>query len=225
MTTMSDGASLMFQAAKGAVSGALGPLGGWLGPSRYSKTTSNTALIFHNRRLFALVENGLPFELRAATLESIGPHDFDGKLRKAFTAHPKIDAVTGEMLAFGYNVGGGAAGMELFTVTPDGSKGPSISVHLHNNRQIMMHDMAFSKSYFIILDLPFTFSFKRARQGKPLLAFDESAPARVGLMRRDATDDSAVQWFDVESCFAFHVGASWEQTNEAGEQEVVLPGP
>merc|ERR1712072_585051 len=73
MKTMSDGVAMMFQSIKGAVGGILSPLGSLMGPSRYAKTTSNTALIFHHQRLLALVENGLPFELRAATLESVGP--------------------------------------------------------------------------------------------------------------------------------------------------------
>ena len=39
----------------------------------------------------------------APGLETVGPYAFGGKLRHAFTAHPKLDVQTGELLFFGYN--------------------------------------------------------------------------------------------------------------------------
>src|SRR3712207_7276254 len=33
---------------------------------------------------------------------TVGPHDFAGRVQGAFTAHPKLDPATGEMLAFRY---------------------------------------------------------------------------------------------------------------------------
>ncbi len=35
-------------------------------------------------------------------LETLGRVDFDGRMSHNFTAHPKIDPITGEMFYFGY---------------------------------------------------------------------------------------------------------------------------
>lgn len=84
---------------------------------------ANTNVVWHAGRLLALVEGGLPpVELDPETLETRGVFDFEGKLRRpvdpgfakllgidpangtdgVFTAHPKLDPESGEMLAFGY---------------------------------------------------------------------------------------------------------------------------
>ena len=63
--------------------------------------------MFHAQRLMALEEGGLPYQLRtacSALLDTIGQVSFGGKLQHAFTAHPKIDAVSKYMFSFGYSV-------------------------------------------------------------------------------------------------------------------------
>jgi carotenoid cleavage dioxygenase-like enzyme len=49
----------------------------------------------------ALVETALPM-LMSGELETLGFHDYGGKLDTAFTAHPKICPITGELHFFGY---------------------------------------------------------------------------------------------------------------------------
>jgi carotenoid cleavage dioxygenase-like enzyme len=64
----------------------------------------NTALQWHNGKLLALMEGGLPFLLRlcAGAIKSISAFTFGGSLDHAFTAHPKVDPKSGEMLSFLY---------------------------------------------------------------------------------------------------------------------------
>jgi carotenoid cleavage dioxygenase-like enzyme len=38
-----------------------------------------------------------------ADLSTVGADDFDGKLTTPFTAHPKFDPATGEMMFLGYD--------------------------------------------------------------------------------------------------------------------------
>ena len=53
----------------------------------------------------------------------------------------------------------------------------------------------------------------------------EEVPSRWGLIRRDATDDSAIQWFTCEPCFVFHFFNAHEETDaNTGEVTVVLTG-
>lgn len=65
---------------------------------------ANTGVALHADRLLALWEGGPPHRLDPDTLETLGLHDFDGRLRgalRSFSAHPKWDPATGEMFNFG----------------------------------------------------------------------------------------------------------------------------
>jgi len=69
------------------------------------KNSANIALTWHDGRLMALWEMGDPHEISVPGLETVGPYNYNGNLTHAFTAHPKVDAVTGEMMFFGYSIG------------------------------------------------------------------------------------------------------------------------
>ncbi len=66
--------------------------------------TANTALAWHHGKLLALWEGGPPHEIKVPSLETVGPYTFGGKLKHAFTAHPKVDPKTGELMFFGYSL-------------------------------------------------------------------------------------------------------------------------
>ncbi|MBN8904086.1 MAG: carotenoid oxygenase family protein, partial [Rhodospirillales bacterium] len=67
---------------------------------------ANTNVIWHANRLLALEEGHLPIELDPASLETRGVQDFGGRLCGPFTAHPKADPITGELVFFGFSVDG-----------------------------------------------------------------------------------------------------------------------
>ncbi|WP_137294817.1 carotenoid oxygenase family protein [Nocardioides dongxiaopingii] len=50
-------------------------------------------------------------------------------------------------------------------------------------------------------------------------SWDDDYPARIGLLPRDATDGSAVRWFDVDPCYVFHTLNAFEVP---GTDEVVV---
>lgn len=82
------------------------------------KNAANTSVIWHGGRLLALWEGGPPHRLDLHTLATLGPESFDGRLRNPargplgwlarrlspllpFSAHPRLDADTGELINFG----------------------------------------------------------------------------------------------------------------------------
>jgi carotenoid cleavage dioxygenase-like enzyme len=68
---------------------------------------ANTNIVWHAGKLLALQEAHPPFAVDPETLASEGYWDFAGALKTGrFTAHPKIDPETGEMVFFAYNIGG-----------------------------------------------------------------------------------------------------------------------
>eukprot|EP00850_Spirogloea_muscicola_P015533 SM000120S25682 [mRNA] locus=s120:12492:16396:- [translate_table: standard] len=68
------------------------------------KNTANNNLVVHGGRLLALWEAGYPYELDPALLSTKGVQLFGGALESSFTAHPKTDATTGELMYYGYNL-------------------------------------------------------------------------------------------------------------------------
>ena len=63
--------------------------------------TGNTALVFHAQKLLTLHEGDLPYHLRSlcnGVIETLGRVDYGGRLKRNFTAHPKVDSETGEHL-------------------------------------------------------------------------------------------------------------------------------
>ena len=85
-----------------------------------SRGTANTTPIFHHGKLFALKEDSPPVVLDPDTLETVDDYyTFGGKLKSlTFTAHPKIDSETGELIAFGYEASGeGSTDVAVLTIS------------------------------------------------------------------------------------------------------------
>jgi all-trans-8'-apo-beta-carotenal 15,15'-oxygenase len=81
-----------------------GPFWQWqnLGP----KNAANTSVLAVADRLLALWEGGHPYALDRETLETIGSDTLQGlEPNQPFSAHPKVDAQTGEIYNFGVSGG------------------------------------------------------------------------------------------------------------------------
>jgi carotenoid cleavage dioxygenase len=53
-----------------------------------TKSTANTALVFHAGHLLALQDQGEPYEIDPAELDTLGPYTFQRRLRHGLCAHP-----------------------------------------------------------------------------------------------------------------------------------------
>lgn len=86
------------------------------------RTTANTNVVYFNGRLLALKEDAPPYALDPDTLETQGLYTFDGQLPSlTFTAHPKFDPGTNEMICFGYEAkGDGTPDVCYYRIAPDG---------------------------------------------------------------------------------------------------------
>ncbi len=172
------------------------------------KNVANTAIVWHSGRCFAVWEGGEPHVLTLPELETVGACDFDHQLKSAFTAHPKIDAQSGELFFFGYSLT--PPYLQYSIVSPEGKLTKTIPVQLPEG--VMMHDFAITEQYAVFLDLPMVFRPERMAQGEPMLAFEKERPSRFGIMPRSG--DGEVQWFEAPSCYAFHVLNAYEDGDE-----------
>jgi carotenoid cleavage dioxygenase-like enzyme len=180
------------------------------GAPKPEATTSAVSLLYHGGELMSLGEFGYPYLIDPNDLTTKGAFNYDGKLTGNMTAHPRIDPATGELLFFGYNVmepyltymRADASG-NMLQVEPITLTGPS-----------MIHDFAVTDKYVVFMEMQVRFSWLSAISGSGLpFKWDDSAPCRFGVMPRTGTD-ADVKWFDVPSCFVFHIMNSFDQGDE-----------
>ena len=158
------------------------------------RALANTAPIAHGGRLFALKEDALPYEVNPDTLETVGTWDFHGKYKsETFTAHPKIDPVTGEMVCFGYEATGSATDdLWVYTVNKAGQvtrewrcKVPYAS---------MIHDMSLTQKHILFPGGNMVTSVDILKERKNHWAWDPNKPSYIGILPRDG-DAKDMRWF------------------------------
>ncbi|MFT6276566.1 MAG: carotenoid cleavage dioxygenase [Halioglobus sp.] len=174
-----------------------------------SKNLANTAFAYHNNTLYALHEPSQPTVIRLPDLATEGATDFNGKLTHPFTAHPKIDLESGEMMTFGYSFQSPYVTYSVISATGDLIHSTPITIE----KPVFMHDFAVTEKYSLFLDFPITFDLDRAIAGGPALSFEPEHGSRIGVMPRFG-NDSDVRWFDVETGSVVHTANAWDEGDE-----------
>ena len=179
-------------------------------PHGPGKNTANTALVWHAGQFLALWEGGEPHAIQLPSLETIGAYSYDKKLISAFTAHPKVDPDTGEMMFFGYSPVVPPY-LQYSVVSASGELLRTVPIELPIG--VMMHDFAITEHYTIFMDLPLTFSKERAQRGEPVMMFEPERPSRFGIVPRHG-DNSSIRWFESPACYVFHTLNAYEEGDE-----------
>ncbi|KAL0561870.1 hypothetical protein IC582_002315 [Cucumis melo] len=180
----------------------------------YGTGTGNTALIYHHGKLLALSEGDKPYVIKVledGDLQTLGLLDYDKRLTHTFTAHPKVDPVTGEMFTFGYSHS--PPYVTYRVISKDGLMHDPVPITIP--APVMMHDFAITENYAIFMDLPLYFKPKEmVKENKLIFTFDATKKARFGVLPRYAKDDLLIQWFELPNCFIFHNANAWEEGDE-----------
>jgi carotenoid cleavage dioxygenase-like enzyme len=174
--------------------------------------TANTNVMMHGGKLYALKEDSPAVVMDANTLETIGYTDFDGKMTgETFTAHPKIDPDTGDMIAFGYaSKGVCTKDMTYYEIAPDGSL--KREMWFENPYYCMMHDFAITPDYALFHVVPITSCWDRLEKGMPHFGFDTTKPVYLGVLpRREGATAADIRWFKRGNCFASHVMNAYQE--------------
>ncbi|MEM6707943.1 MAG: carotenoid oxygenase family protein [Pseudomonadota bacterium] len=163
---------------------------------------ANTNIVWHGGKLLALEEGHLPFELDPVTLESRGAWSFADAYSGPMTAHPKMDPNTGEMLFFGYSVGGMFSSLINFTVVDQDGR-------VTRNEQFeapfsaMVHDFIVTDDHIVFPIFPLTGSMERAMSGAPAWAWEPDKGSHIGVMPRDGSVID-IRWLETDPCYVFH---------------------
>ncbi len=186
-----------------------------------SHNTANTTPIVHAGMLFSMKEESLPMRLDPDTLDTLGEWDFNGKLTaSSFTAHPKQDPHTGELIAFCYEAKGDCSDdLAVYVMDRNGAvtneiwfKAPVVSA---------MHDMAITDRHVILPTTGMVTSLERLQRGQLHWAYDPAVPAHVAIVPRNGTA-ADVRWFHgtPDQAMLIHTTNAWSEGNK-----VILEAP
>jgi carotenoid cleavage dioxygenase-like enzyme len=176
---------------------------------------ANTHVLAHAQKLLALEEAHLPVRLDPGNLATLGYDDFGGGIAGQFTAHPKRDPGTGELVFFSYSATGPlSAGMSWGLIDVGGR------VTQHEMFEApycaMVHDFAVTARHVVFPILPLTGDMARARAGGPAFAWEPARGGFLGVLRRDK-GVASLAWSEIEPRYVFHVMNAFDE----GEDVVV----
>jgi carotenoid cleavage dioxygenase-like enzyme len=159
-----------------------------------NRSAANTHSYWHGGKLFVLKEDSLPWTVDPHTLETLGTWDFNGKYTaQTMSAHPKIDPVSGEMIAYGYQAKGLlTTDIAVYTMNPQGQV--TKEVWLKSPYLGIIHDIAITQKHVIIPVIARTTSMERLKSGEPMWEWDGNLPTMVGILPRNG-DAKDVRWY------------------------------
>ena len=175
------------------------------GRRHFPVDTVHTNVIAHSGLLLALVETGCAPVRLTEELETVRYDDLDGALPRGSSAHPKLDPRTGELHAVVYSPLRTYA--EHTVVGADGALRRRRRINLGGRP--MLHDIALTDHHVLLFDLPVRFRFAAAATGGFPYRWDEDHQTRLGVLPRDG--DDTIRWFDIPSCFVFHMVTASER--------------
>lgn len=172
--------------------------------------TANTSVLWHAGKLMALKEDSLPIELDPDTLETRGPVNFCGGVTSpTFTAHPKIDPRTGELVGFGYEARGMATpDIAFYTIDKTGKV--TREQYLEAPYAGMVHDFGVTRDHVIFPISPLCSDIDAIKQGKPHFAWHGDRPCYMGVLHRH-DPDAPVRWFTGPTAFSSHTMNAWSE--------------
>jgi len=185
---------------------------GW-GAQGYVKDSSSTDVVVHAGKILSTFwQCGDGYRLDPYTLEQHGAESWtpvDG-----ISAHPKVDENTGEMLFFNYSkyppyqhYGVVDKNNKLIHYTPVPLPGPRLP-----------HDMAFTKNYSILVDLPMFWDEEKLKENKHHPHYHPEMPTRFAIIPRYGNEEDII-WFEAAATYVLH----WMNAYEEGD-EIILDG-
>jgi carotenoid cleavage dioxygenase len=174
------------------------------------RTVANTTPVWHAGRLLMTKEDGRPYRVDPRSLETLGRHDFGGKLRsETVTAHVRIDARTREMFFYGYEADGLASTKVAYCIA-DRDGNLVREQWFDAPHCALMHDFAITERYALFPVYPTTCDAARLRAGGDHWVHEMHRESWVGVMPRYG-DVSRLRWFrGPRGVFCFHIMNAFE---------------
>ncbi|KAL6702811.1 hypothetical protein ACN47E_000897 [Coniothyrium glycines] len=181
-------------------------------------STANTNLVFWAGKLLALKESAQPYAVHPDTLDTIGYDPFQTP-GETFSAHPKADPFTNELVCFGYEAKGLASDdTVIYSLDQTGKQ--------HNEQWIKMpwrglvHDSAITKNFIILVLWPFEADLERIKAGGQHWQYSRDRPATFVVVPR-RPDDLPSGWkpgetrvYHWQHAVLMHTASAWEENDD-----------
>ncbi len=172
------------------------------------KDSSSTDVVVHGGQIVStFYQCGEAYLLDPETLEQggiAGWAPLDG-----VSAHTKVDEATGEMLFFNYSKH--APYMHYGVVDRHGKLAHYVPVPLPGPR--LPHDMAFTKNYSILNDLPVFWDPELLKRNIHVSRLHPGVPSRFAVIPRYG-DTADIQWFEADPTYILHFLNAYEDGDE-----------
>ena len=193
---------------------------------------SSTAIQYHHGKLYALQENNCPFVLNCRMedgqliIDGSGDYEtFGGLLQEPYTAHPKIDPISGDWYSF--STDNTNTGRIHYDVLSHGVLSQHEAIAELHPAAAFVHDCCITENYAIVPDLSMKLDGKELMgDHKSVVFFDPSYKMRFGVIKRGHKEGDEVQWFTTEQPgHIWHTINSWEEQRADGGTDIVLFAP
>jgi carotenoid cleavage dioxygenase len=174
------------------------------------RTTANTAVYMHAGMLLASKEDGPAYALDPVTLETAGPWRAGGAIdSNTWTAHPKFDPKSGEMIGFGYAAKGECT-RDLAYYVVDREGRVTHSAWMEAPVGAMIHDCAATEHYTIFPIMPYSSDVERLKRGGEHFQYEPEMDQIFGVIPRHGAADQ-VKWFRARPAFTGHTVNAFEK--------------
>lgn len=180
---------------------------GWGARGRMKDASSTDVVVHAGEIVSTFYMCGEGYLLDPYTLEDKGTADWVPS--EGVSAHPKIDVHTGEMLYFNY--GKEAPYMHYGVVGKDKKIKHSIPIELPGPR--LPHDIAFTKNYTILNDLPLFWNPELLEAGIHSTTYYPNLPSRFAIVPRYGSVNE-IKWFEADPTYVLHWMNAWEEGDE-----------
>jgi carotenoid cleavage dioxygenase len=166
--------------------------------------TGNTTAMFHAGRLYALKEDDLAHRMDPDTLATLGRDDFDGAISAlTFSAHPKVDPVTDELLTFSYQARGDATRDIVFYVFGPDRKIVN-EVWFQMPYAACVHDFAITDEWVVFPFFPLITDLEVVKAGGPYYQWHPDKSMYIALVPRYGTAKQ-ILWYRGPAASAGHM--------------------
>lgn len=180
------------------------------GPPTGGNNASNVSAIYHGGKLLTSGEVGLPFEINVSDLSTVGVTDFDDSIQTSFTAHPKIDPVTGNLHFFGYWFA--EPYLTYHVADPTGKVIHTQPIPV--DKPTMVHSFAITQQDVVFWECPVVFDLNAAVSGAANpFQWQPDYGARIGIMPLGGMA-SEIRWKEIDPCFVFHEVNAFRQGDD-----------
>jgi carotenoid cleavage dioxygenase-like enzyme len=184
-----------------------------------SRAVANTNVMLHNGVLLAMKEDAPPYALDPHTLETKELYSWNGQMTATtFTAHPKIDPASGELIGYAYAAKGEATDdIAVYSFDKHGKK--LWEVWFKSPYPGMIHECAISENYVILPLIPQVMSLDRIKSGGIIFQWEPTLD-HVYIVIPRGGEAKDVRFFNAPNAMPGHVINAFD---EGGKLYLDLP--